>query len=312
MTKADLARRMAWRFKVVQQACAQSRNVARTCRHFGISRQAYYRWKRRYDAHGEAGLVDRSSTPHRSPTATPPEVVSKILYLRQHYHFGPGKIADYLRRFHQQSLAVSSVHRILVRHGMNRLPANQKHRRHGTRWKRYEKPQPGHRLQVDVKFLKRIPGTRKRLYQFTAIDDCTRVRVLKIYDACNQGTAIRFIDEVLRRLPFRVLVVQTDNGAEFQTHFHWHLDSLDIRHVSIRPRTPHLNGKVERSHRVDDQEFYQLLDKDGISDNIHLFNEKLREWEDYYNYHRPHGALDGQTPYERLVAKMRASSSPAS
>ena len=87
---------------------------------------------------------------------------------------------------------------------------------------------------------------------------------------------------------------------------------LDIRHVYIRPRTPHLNGKVERSHRVDDQEFYQLLDKDGITDDIHLFNEKLREWEDYYNYHRPHGALDGQTPYERLMAKMRAGTSPAS
>ena len=80
---------------------------------------------------------------------------------------------------------------------------------------------------------------------------------------------------------------------------------LDIRHVYIRPRTPHLNGKVERSHRVDDEEFYQLLDQGGITDDIHLFNEKLREWEDYYNYHRPHGALDGQTPYERLVAKRR-------
>ena len=72
------------------------------------------------------------------------------------------------------------------------------------------------------------------------------------------------------------------NGAEFQSHFHWHLESLDIPHVYIRPRTPHLNGKVERSHRVDDQEFYQLLDKDGITDDIHLFNEKLREWEDYW------------------------------
>jgi transposase InsO family protein len=312
MTKAEQARRLAWRFKVVQQACEQSRNVARTCRHFGISRQAYYRWKRRYDAHGAAGLADRSSRPVRSPQATPPEVVSKILYLRQTYHFGPGKIADYLKRFHQLSLAVSSVHRILGRHGMNRLPSSQKHRSHAKRWQRYEKPQPGHRLQMDVKFLERIPGTRKRLYQFTAIDDCTRIRVLKVYDACNQATAIRFLDEVIRRLPFRIQVVQTDNGAEFQSHFHWHLESLDIRHVYIRPRTPHLNGKVERSHRVDDQEFYQLLDKGGITDDIHLFNEKLREWEDYYNYHRPHGALSGQTPYERLIAKMRAGTSPAS
>ena len=65
------------------------------------------------------------------------------------------------------------------------------------------------------------------------------------------------------------------------------------------------------SQRVDDQEFY-LLDKDGITDDIHLFNEKLKEWEDYYNYHRPHGALVGQTPYERLVAKTRAGALPAS
>jgi hypothetical protein len=93
----------------------------------------------------------------------------------------------------------------------------------------------------------------------------------------------------------RVLVIQTDNGAEFLSRFHWHLEAQDIRHVYIRPRTPHLNGKVERSHRVDEQEFYQLLDKDGIAEDIHLFNDKLREWEgDYYNYHRPHGALDGQ------------------
>jgi transposase InsO family protein len=104
---------------------------------------------------------------------------------------------------------------------------------------------------VDVKFLERIAGSRKRLYQFTAIDDCTRIRVLKIYDACNQTSAIRFVDELIRRLPFRVLVIQTDNGAEFQSRFHWHLEEHDIRHVYIRPRTPHLNGKVERSHRVD-------------------------------------------------------------
>ena len=130
--------------------------------------------------------------------------------------------------------------------------------------------------------------------------------VLKIFDACNQRTAMQFLNEVRQRLPFRIQVLQTDNGAEFQSQFHWHAEGLDIRHVYIRPRTPQLNGKVERSHRVDDQEFYQLLDRDGVSDDIHLFNQKLREWEDYYNYHRPHGALEGQTPFERLIAKTRA------
>jgi transposase len=120
--------------------------VARTCRHFGISRQAFYKWKRRFDAHGAAGLCDRPRRPQRSPRATDPAVVSKILYLRQTYHFGPGKIADYLKRFHQVSVARSSVHRILGRHGMNRLPANQKHQPHRKRWQRYETPLPGHRL----------------------------------------------------------------------------------------------------------------------------------------------------------------------
>jgi transposase InsO family protein len=311
MTKGEQARLTAWRLKVLRQA-ADEQNVARVCRWFGISRKSFYKWKRRHAEHGDAGLCDRPRTPQRSPRATAREVVSKILYLRQHYHFGPGRIASYLHRFHRIKIAGSSVHRILTRHGMNRLPANQKQQPHGKRWQRYEKPQPGHRLQLDVKFLERIPGTRRRLYQFTAIDDCTRIRVLKVYDACNQRTAILFIDEVIRRLPFRLQVVQTDNGAEFQSQFHWHLETLDIRHVYIRPRTPRLNGKVERSHRVDDQEFYQLLDQDGISDDIHLFNEKLREWEDYYNYHRPHGALGGQTPYERLLAKTRAEVSPGS
>lgn len=312
MTKAEQERITAWRLRILSWAKDEPRQVARTCRYFGISRTAYYRWKQRFNELGEAGLADRPRTPHRSPRATPPAVVSKIVYLRQNYHFGAGRISAYLSRFHEVKIARSTVHRILVKHGMGRLPANQKHQPHRKHWKRYEKAQPGHRLQMDVKFLERIPGTTKRLYQFTAIDDCTRIRVLKIYDKCNQRTAIKFLNEVRNRLPFRIQVLQTDNGAEFQSQFHWHAESLDIRHTYIRPRTPHLNGKVERSHRVDDQEFYQLIDRDGISDDIHLFNRKLREWENYYNYHRPHGALHGQTPFERLMAKTRADVSQGS
>jgi transposase len=129
MTKAEQTRLLTWRFKLLQCASESSRNVARTCRHFGVSGKTFYKWKKRFDAFGEAGLCDRPRAPHRSPRATPPGVVSKILYLRQHYHFGPGKIADYLRRFHGISVARSSVHRIWGKHGMSRLPANQKHQR---------------------------------------------------------------------------------------------------------------------------------------------------------------------------------------
>ena len=167
----------------------------------------------------DAGLADRPRTPQRSPRATAREVVAKILYWRQHYHFGPARIAACLDRFHRITIAGSSVHRILRRHGLNRLPSNQEHQPRGKRWQRYEKAQPGHRLQLDVKFLERIPGTRRRLYQFTAIDDCIRIRVLKVYDACNQRTAIRFIDEVLRRLPFRARrpLLQDDSAVAMAT-----------------------------------------------------------------------------------------------
>ncbi len=71
-----------------------------------------------------------------------------------------------------------------------------------------------------------------------------------------------------------------------------------IRHVYTKPARPRLNGEVERSHRIDAEEFYRQLDG-VVIDDTDLFNEKLQEWEDFYNFHRRHGGLDGQTPYER-------------
>ncbi len=112
-------------------------------------------------------------------------------------------------------------------------------------------------------------------------------------------TAIEFPDYLLAKLPFRVEVIRTDNGAEFQTQFHYHVLDRGIRHVYIKPATPRLNGKVERSHRIDEEEFYWML-QGVVIDDAELFNDKLQEWEDFYNFNRPHGGLDGQTPYERL------------
>src|SRR5579864_216626 len=211
MNKNEQNRLVAWRLKLLRQADEMPRGIAQTCRHHGLSRKTFYKWKARYKGHGEAGLCDRPRAPLHSPNTTTRAVISKIPYLRERYRFGPGRITSYLHRFHHMDVARSTVHRILIRYGMNRLPANLRRKPTGRPWHRYEKPQPGYRLQIDVKFLERIAGSRKRLYQFTAIDDCTRIRVLKIYDVCNQKSAISFVDEVIRRLPFRVLVIQTDN-----------------------------------------------------------------------------------------------------
>ena len=212
----------------------------------------------------------------------------------------------YLKRYHDVAVSPSGVWRILRRANLNRLPTSQRYKRRAERWKRYQKPQPGHSVQIDVKFIEPIKGVRKKHYQYTAIDDCTRLRVLKIYDRLDQKTAITFVDYVLEKLPFKVDLIQTDNGSEFQSGFHVHVLDRGIRHIYIRPSTPRLNGKVERSHRIDDEEFYRML-AGVVIDDAKLFNTKLLEWERFYNFQRPHGALNGLTPYERLRQLTRAS-----
>ncbi len=302
MDNREQHRKVRHRLGVLRHAEEVTGNVAKTCRYFGISRPTFYKWRNRYEEHGDDGLRDRSSQPHHSPNETKAEIVGKIVYLRRSYHFGPLKISMYLKRYHDTEISSSGVYRILKRLGLNRLPASQRYKRHKQRWKRYEKPLPGHRVQVDVKFIEPLPGMRKKHYQFTAIDDCTRIRVLRIYPRNNQKTAIQFLDYVLEKLPFQVEVIQTDNGAEFQAGFHCHILDRGIHHTYIKPATPRLNGKVERSHRIDAEEFYRMLDG-VVIDDTEMFNDKLQQWEDFYNFNRPHGGLDGQTPYERLRQK---------
>jgi transposase InsO family protein len=127
------------------------------------------------------------------------------------------------------------------------------------------------------------------------------VRALKVYRRHTQQNAIAFIDHVIQKFPFRIHTVRTDRGHEFQALFHWHLADQGIRHVYIKARTPQLNGKVERSHRTDQQEFYQLL---SYTDDVDLA-KRLAEWEEFYNYHRPHGAFAGKTPYEELRERLQ-------
>jgi len=131
---------------------------------------------------------------------------------------------------------------------------------------------------------------------YTAIDDSTRIRALKVYSKHNQVNAIDFANYVIEKFPFRIHTIRTDRGHEFQAKFHWHIEDLGIRHQFIKPRSPQLNGKVERSHRTDEREFYQLL---TFTDDVDL-NKKIEQWEQFYNFDRPHGSLDGKTPYEVL------------
>ena len=288
---------------------ARVKNISKVCRHFGISRQTYYSWKAKFEKDGESGLINNKPCPENPKMRVPREIEEKIVYLRTTYHLGPERIYLFICRYHpEMKVSESSVYRALRRHGLNRLPRNAKRRTVLTH--RYEKQVPGHHIQVDVKFLtfKTLEGKPIKRFQYTAIDDATRIRALQIYERHNQETAIKFIDHVIARFPFRIHTVRTDNGHEFQAQFHWHVEDLGIGHVYIKPRTPRLNGKVERSHRTDDLEFYQLL---SYTDDIDL-NEKLRVWEDYYNFDRPHGSLNGKAPYEVLKEKLSTGQSVSS
>jgi transposase InsO family protein len=188
------------------------------------------------------------------------------------------------------------VSRTLVRNGVSRL--SKKASRRTVHTKRYAKVTPGNQVQVDVKFvsLSDSNGNPIRRFQYTAIDDATRMRALKIYKQHNQKNAIEFIDYITEKFPFRIHTIRTDRGHEFQAQFHWHVEDKGMRHVYLKPRSPQLNGKVERSHRTDQEEFYQLL---TYTDDVDL-NKKLKNWEEFYNYNRPHGEFEGKTTYEKL------------
>jgi len=175
-------------------------------------------------------------------------------------------------------------------------------RRRKVHTKRYNKQVPGHHIQMDVKFLifKDKQGKKLKRYQYTAIDDATRVRALKVYERHTQKNAIDFVDYVIDKFPFRIQQIRTDRGHEFQAQFHWYVEDLGMRHVYIKARTPQLNGKAERSHQTDQEEFYQLL---NYKNDVDL-KEKFAVWEQFYNFARPHGAHKGRTPYESLRDKL--------
>ena len=280
---------------VLEYADLCGRDV-KSYREFEVPKSTFYQWRKAFRENGAGALIPKKPVALHHPRALSPDTVQKILELRKTYCLGPQRIAWYLARYHGINTSCASVYRTLARHGVGRLPRHVGRRAVHTH--RCAKEVPGHHVQADVKILslKAPDGHRVRRFQYTAIDDATRVRALKMYSRHNQANAIKFIDYAIDRFPFRIHTIRTDRGHEFQAQFHWHVEDKGIRHVYIKPHSPELNGKVERSHRSDQEEFYQLL---RYRDDVDL-SRKLEEWERFYNYYRPHGAFKGKTPYEAL------------
>lgn len=284
------------RFKLLVLELATHFGPTKTCRDFEVPSSTFYEWKKTFKRDGVAGLKRKKPIAHNHPKKVSQDVVDKVLYIRRSYQLGPERIMWYLERYHGINISESSVYRILKRHNVNLLAKTAPRRAIHT--KRYAKSVPGHHVQVDVKFLRfnDEEGRKIRRFQYTAIDDATRIRALKIYQRHTQQNAIDFIKYVVDKFPFRIHTIRTDRGHEFQALFHWYVEDQGMRHVYIKPRSPQLNGKVERSHRSDQDEFYQLL---SYKNDVDL-NKKLEAWEQFYNFNRPHGAFNGKTPYEAL------------
>jgi transposase InsO family protein len=171
----------------------------------------------------------------------------------------------------------------------------KKYRRHKD-YKRYSRPIPGERVQIDV--TKITAGC----YQYTAIDDCTRLKVLRIFSKKNADSSINFLNEIIDSfgdIGFAVQRIQSDNGKEFYNYkFQYELLEHRIKFRPIPPASPHLNGKVERGQKTDKEEFYRTL---NLKDSKLDLTFKLKEWEHFYNYSRPHSSLKGKTPYEKYL-----------
>lgn len=266
---------------------ASTQDAGLVCRRCGISRPTLRKWWRRFQAKGEEGLHEHSRRPRKSPTTkVTPQYEELILKLRRERNLGAKRIQAELLRHHRWRVSTATIWKVLGRHSVAPL------RRHRSPAEpvRYSKAVPGERVQMDT--CKIAP----RIIQYTAIDDCTRFRVLGIYSRLTARNSVHFLEErMIDEFPFPIQRIQTDRGGEFfGQEFQQAMRRNLIKFRPNRPGAPHLNGKVERSQQTDKVEFYPTVD---LKDSELAL--RLEEWQFDYNWHRPHSSLGGKTPVER-------------
>lgn len=276
----------------------ETRDAGLTCRRCGISRPTLRKWDRRFKTDGEAGLLSKSRRPHKTAASKRTDALcDRVLTLRKERNLGSKRLQAELLRIDGVRLSTSTLHRVLADADVKPL-VRPKRPRHP---KRYNRPTAGDRVQVDS--MKLANG----LIQFTAIDDCTRMRVLGLYPDKTSASAAHFFEErVLKEMPFPIERIQSDRGGEFiGGEFMGTLRRHKIKLRPIRPRSPHLNGKVERSQQTDLMEFYALeIDGEGRyrkAKEPEGMAERLSAWQQFYNEVRPHGGIGGKTPTQRLA-----------
>ena len=294
------------RFRQVVIEYSLKHGVTKAAIRYKLNRQYIYRWRKRYDGTLQS-LADRSHRPHSHPNQHTPEEIKLILNMRRR-NPNTGIVVFWVKlRQRGYTRSISGLYRFLRKRGQMAAPLpNPKYVP-----KPYEQMQyPGQRVQIDVKFVPSVcivgqeEGTK--WYQYTFIDEYSRFRYLEAFQEHSTYSSAEFIKHCVQRFPYAIECVQTDNGFEFtnsknsrgtdrETLFEKTLRELRIRHKLIRVCTPRHNGKVERSHRKDNQEFYASHRFYSFDD----FKKQLAVRERSYN-HFPMRPLNWQMPAQVL------------
>lgn len=306
-----LSREAKRRLAVVRWHETHGRSVSLTARHFGLSRSTVYDWLRRYERGGIHGLEDRSRRPRnvRQPTWSK-DLERAVLRLREeHPRWGKDKLVVLLRA-QGVAVSVSMVGRILGRmKQQGRLPTadlrdpwmggRSQIRPYATRKPRDYVPRaPGDLVQIDSADV-RLDGSGRAFKHFSARDVVSRWDVLGVYGRATAATARDFLDAVIERMPGPVRAIQVDGGSEFKAEFEEACREKGLRLFVLPPRSPKLNGCVERAQRTHKEEFYQMLDP---PDSLDELRRLLLAQELCYNTVRPHQALGQLTPQQWLLA----------
>lgn len=286
------------------------KNISLACQRLGVGRSSYHKWFRRLVKADFCikALKEKSRRPKRSPRKIDGIIEGRIFYYRRK-GFGPEMIREYLIREGRARLSVSTINHVINQRQKGfKKPKPAKLKKHR---KRYELPVPGQRVQIDVKYSPMLVQGQT-VYIYVAIDECTRWRFAKAYLALNEHWTADFLSELRSAFPFPVYAVQTDNGHEFTFSLFpgnarehvmttW-CKQHAIAHRLIPPGVKELNGKVERSHRIDADYFYGRAPTSTLA----KFNRALKAWIRAYNVSRPHGGLGFQTPLEKLKERLKS------
>lgn len=282
--------------------------VTKAAIRYKVNRQYVYRWRKRYDGTLQS-LADKSHRPHHHPNQHTPEELKLISDMRKR-NSNAGLVVFWVKlRQRGYTRSITGLYRILRKQGQMAVkPPNPKYIP-----KPYEQMlYPGQRVQIDVKVVPAacIVGDAKgnKFYQYTAIDEYSRFRYLEAFEEQSSYSSAVFLEHLLKKFPFRIECIQTDNGQEFTktlgnskkptlTMFEKRLMQLGIRHKLIKPYTPRHNGKVERSHRKDNEYFYathKFYSFDDFAKQLKVHN---------YNYNKfPMRPLNWKAPADYIKA----------